>query len=507
MHISTQWQNWWLPNCIKKPRADLHKRAGVGHESCTYHFTHDGVDERWLLSHDHAPSAPSTEKLLNVVHQVVVNARVVKAIAANRNDIYRPEVMQTIEDEIDMLGPRLVDLSMQIHEKAELKFHENFAHDTLSDFMAAQGFKVTKNYKSDVPSATETPKFMKTAWRAAFTHIPKQLGASAVRTLGVNSEMDALPIPKGQVTHACGHNLIAIGGVAVALAVKKALQQHDVAGSVVLLGTPAEEGGHGKVRLLDADGYKGIDACVMCHPGSGPQHSVVTGSSLAIQAIRVEFTGKPAHAALQPWEGVNAQDAVMLSYSAISMLRQQIRPDLRVHGVVQYDKEPLPANVIPADMAMVWNIRAPTKADLEGLRARVVKCFEGAAIATGCTANIVCKPPVLNLNQNSVLAKEFAHIATVRCGMTAAEADENGAFSTDFGNVSYALPALHPGYAVPTVPNGGNHTAEFAAAAGTPEAHAETLKVAKALSLLGFRVLDDDGFFKDVKDQFTATAK
>ncbi|KAJ7804470.1 hypothetical protein B0H14DRAFT_3774384 [Mycena olivaceomarginata] len=341
---------------------------------------------------------------------------------------------------------------------------------------------------------------MKTAWRASFTNIPKETDAiRTARTLGVNSEMDALPVPKDKVTHACGHNLIAIGGVAVALAVKKALQDHDVAGSVVLLGTP----GQALVAVANAE----LDS-VRCHPGSGPQHSVVTGSSLAIQAIRVEFKGNPAHAALQPWEGVNAQDAVMLSHNAVSMLRQQIRPDLRVHGVVYYNKEPLPANVIPADMSMVWNLRAPTKTDLDGLRERVINCFEGAAITTGCTANIVCKPPVLtSIKTRSWVSKEFTHIATVRCGMKEEEANGNGAFSTDFGNVTYALPGVHPGYAIPTVPNGGNHTAEFTAAAITPEAHEETLKVTKALSLLGFRVIDDGKFFNDVKGQFDATSK
>ncbi|KAJ7069926.1 hypothetical protein C8F01DRAFT_1114640 [Mycena amicta] len=433
----------------------------------------------------------------------MVRTRLVKAASRelDRDDIYRPEVMLTIENEIDRNTAQLVELSKKIHENAELKFHEAFAHDTLSDFMAAQGFEVTKHFKSDVPAPGETPEFMTTAWRASFTHLSKQQNTEG-RTLGVNSEMDALPIPKGKVTHSCGHNLIAMAGCAVALAVKRALEVHDVAGTVVLLGTPAEEGGHGKVRLLKAGAYKDIDACVMCHPGSGPQHSVVTGGNLAIQAIRVTFTGKPAHAGLQPWEGINAQDAVMLSYSAISMLRQQIRPDLRVHGVVSYDKSPLPVNVIPADMSMIWDIRAPGESDLEALCKRVVKCFEGAALATGCTAKIVCKPPILNLRQNSVLAKEFSHIATVRCGLTSSETDSNGAFSTDFGNVTYELPGLHPGYAVPTLPNGGNHTAEFAAAALTKEAHDETLKVAKALALLGFRVIEDNDFFERVQTDF-----
>ena len=113
-----------------------------------------------------------------------------------------------------------------------------FAHDTLSEFMANNGFEVIKHYKSDVEAEGEEPKFMTTAWRASFTHKPKRATASKFRTLGVNSDMDALPIPKGKVTHACGHNLIAIAGVAVALAMKTALEVHDIPGTVVLLGTP-----------------------------------------------------------------------------------------------------------------------------------------------------------------------------------------------------------------------------------------------------------------------------
>lgn len=130
--------------------------------------------------------------------------------------------------------------------------------------MSSKGFTVTKKYKSDVPY-DDMPKYMTTAWRAEFTHTPKRAQGSArsARTLGVNSEMDGLPIPKGEVSHACGHNLIAVGGVGIALAVRKALEVHDVAGTVVLLGTPAEEGGRGKVRLFEAGGYKGIDACIM----------------------------------------------------------------------------------------------------------------------------------------------------------------------------------------------------------------------------------------------------
>ncbi|KIP11140.1 hypothetical protein PHLGIDRAFT_21810 [Phlebiopsis gigantea 11061_1 CR5-6] len=422
--------------------------------------------------------------------------------------------MKTIEEEIDRLSPQLREVSLKIHGNAELGFKEYFAHDVLTSFMEKEGFNVTRHYKANCPYP-QSPEYMQTAWRAEFSHKPKSAPASgSARTLGVNSEMDALPVPVGKTSHACGHNLIAIAGVAVAVAVKKALEVHDVEGKVILLGTPAEEGGHGKVRLLEFGAYKEMDACLMCHPGGGPPHTAITSGSLAIQAIRVQFEGKPR--CLSPWEGVNAQDAVMLSYNAIAMLRQQLRPDLRVHGVVNYGAKALAPNIIPATMAMTWNVRAPSKQDLDVLRERVIKCFEGgsflmyphrgAAIATGCSVKIESKLPALNLNQNSVLGDEFAHAATVRYGMTAAVVDASHGASTDFGNITYALPGLHPGYSIPTLPNGGNHTPEFAYAAGTSAAHDETLMVTKALSLVGFRVIDDDEFFLKVKQAFDATS-
>ncbi|EKM61617.1 uncharacterized protein PHACADRAFT_135410 [Phanerochaete carnosa HHB-10118-sp] len=474
----------------------LEDHEGLHQDVCCYAIAHGDANDQWLLDPNLVAPTASTEKVLNTLHDIAFSADTFSVPSG----IYRPEVMETIEQEIDRLSPQLRELSLKIHAHPELRFREQFAHDTLSDFMAYQDFEVTKQYKSHVPSK-ETPRYMTTAWRAAFTHTSEQAVAHSshsARTLGINSEMDALPIPKGSASHACGHNLIAIAGVAVALGVKKALEVHDVAGSVVLLGTPAEEGGHGKARLVEAGAYKEMDTCIMCHPGSGPKHMVTLASSLAIQAINVNFKGKP-YAALQPWDGINAQDAVVHAFNSVSMLRQQLRPELRVHGVVHFDKSPLPVNVIPSDMSMVWNIRAPTKQDLGDLRERVLKCFQGAATATGCSLNFVCKQPLLNLQQNSVLAREFARTAANRCGMTAAKVEDSGAFSTDFGNVTYELPGLHPAYTIPTAHNGANHTAEFAAAAAAREAHDETIKVAKALALTGFRIIDDEAFFREVR--------
>lgn len=191
-------------------------------------------------------------------------------------------------------------------------------------------------------------------------------------------ELDALP----GIGHACGHNLIAISGVAAALSVAEALEKHDVPGRVILLGTPAEEGGGGKINLLQAGAYKDMDACLMVHPS--PFDNVAR--MLAVVPIYVSFEGVPAHAGAVPWEGKNALDAGVLSYMSISALRQQIKTDCRVHGILQgTDWAP---NVIPDNCKLEYNVRAPTAKAVEELAGRVEKCFEAASLATSCKVKI-----------------------------------------------------------------------------------------------------------------------
>ncbi|KAH7927319.1 amidohydrolase [Leucogyrophana mollusca] len=390
-----------------------------------------------------------------------------------------PEILQTIEDTVDGLDPALRSLSLQIHDHPELMFEEKFAHDILSDFMETHGFTVTRHYLG-----------LDTAWRAEYTH------GKGGRTLGINSEMDALPL----IGHACGHNLIAISGVGVAIAVKTALRAHNVSGKVVLLGTPGEEGGGGKIILLQRGGYKGMDACLMCHPSPGIPNSVALASTSAMQSMDVEFFGHSAHAGAAPWEGTNALDAAFLAYSSVSVLRQQIKPDHRVHGVIQGNNGS--ANVIPDYAKMRWFVRAPTRDQLVALRQRVQACFEGAALSTSCRVSIVSGNDMyFDLHQNSVLAEDFASTVSTRFGMRAGSRQKNGA-STDFGNVSYELPSIHPSFAIPTQLKGGNHSPPFAESARTTEAHKACMVITKGLASTGFRVIDDDRFFKKVKEAF-----
>ncbi|CCM01369.1 uncharacterized protein FIBRA_03419 [Fibroporia radiculosa] len=405
----------------------------------------------------------------------------------------REAVLATIEETLDRLGPQLRQLSLDIWSHPETLWEERHAHDALTSFMSEHGFDVTPHYLG-----------LATAWRAVYSRAPSVAGggaAAAPRVIGINSEMDALP----GIGHACGHNLIAMAGVGVALAVKAVLEQHDVPGKIVLLGTPAEEGGNGKGILLERGAYEDMDACIMCHPSAGEPNTASLGPSLARQEVDVEFFGHgysiyalahlSAHAGAAPWEGQNALDAAFLAYSSVSVLRQQIKPTHRVHGIV-IGKDWAP-NIIPDNAQMRWVVRAPTWDEVETLSKRVVACFEAAAHATSCKFKIGTGAGAYDLRQNKPLGQEFAQIAK-RYGVTA-EFDGGMSASTDFGNVTYALPSLHPGFTIPTQPNGGNHTPQFTEAAATLDAHSKTITVVKALAAVGFRVLDDAEFAKKAK--------
>ena len=207
---------------------------------------------------------------------------------------------------------------------------------------------------------------------------------SGGRVVTFNVEYDALP----GIGHACGHNLIATGSLAAFLGIVAAMKVHHIAGRVRALGTPAEEGGGGKIRLIDAEAYADVDACLMTHPFSSAlippvYHGVAYGTCVASVKFGATFTGKASHAAAAPHEGINALDAAVLAYNGLSMLRQQIKPDQRIQVVILKGGE-VP-NVITPKSVLDMNVRSSTLEEARDLQVRVKKCFEGAATATGCT--------------------------------------------------------------------------------------------------------------------------
>ncbi|KIJ63658.1 hypothetical protein HYDPIDRAFT_91944 [Hydnomerulius pinastri MD-312] len=389
-------------------------------------------------------------------------------------EVYRPDILEEIERSITELSPKLRELGNKILAHPELKFEEHYAHDEYTKFVEAQGFVVRKHH------------ILETAWVATYTH------GQGGRVLGVNSEMDALP----GIGHACGHNLIGISGVAVACAAKAAMEKLNIDGKIILLGTPGEEGGFGKVQLWDKGAYEEMDVCLMCHPAPGPPHSVSLSGCLSVVRLQVDYSGHTAHAGLSPWEGQNALDAAVAAYSSIGLLRQQIKPTHRIHGI--FAGQDWAPNIIPDNSTMHWYVRAPTTKEAFETTARAKKCFEAAALGTGCTVKITQGHVGNELAQNKALGEELADVVRKKYGQIDYEWGISSA-GTDFGNISHLMPGLHPGFSIPTVLAGGNHTQAFTDAASTDAAHEACLDVSKALAHVGMRVITDEAFLTKVK--------
>ncbi|GMK57164.1 hypothetical protein CspeluHIS016_0310040 [Cutaneotrichosporon spelunceum] len=402
--------------------------------------------------------------------------------------LFSSDARDAIKAAINDAVPGLTKLSMYISDHPELGFHEVRAHEHLTDYLEEAGFEVERGYKG-----------LSTAFRASWKR-------GKGRVFGFNSEYDALPT----IGHGCGHNLIAVSGVAAAIGTRAGMQKAGIQGEVVLIGTPAEEGGVGKGVLLERDGYKGVEACMMIHPVAGPgvkPGMAAVTPTLAVNTVNVEFFGRAAHAGGVPWDGINALDAVNIAYSSISALRQQLHTSDRVHGIILKGGEA--PNIIPDHTAMKYYVRARSAAGVEELTKRVCACFEGAAKATGCTVKHKTERMLMDLRNNLIIAEEYAsamgkefHIPT----LVAIDDWNYAGGSTDFGNVTYAMPAVHPHYAIDS-PNGGNHTVAFRDACRTKEAHDYTWKFAAGMACVAARFMQDDKFAADVKDWYDDNTK
>ena len=373
---------------------------------------------------------------------------------------------------IDSNAPELEQLSDEIWKNPELADVEYKAHDLLTNYLEKKGFTVERSFTG-----------IKTAFRATF--------GSGRPNVCVICEYDALP----EIGHACGHNLIAEAGIAAGLGLKAVLESPNAPkGMVTVMGTPAEEAGGGKAFLIENGAFKDIDVAIMVHPCP---FDVIKPRATAITQLKVTYTGKAAHAAAFPWEGVNALDAAVMAYTSISVLRQQMKPSWRVHGIITNGGAK--PNIIPEKSSLMYYIRAPNKSELDQFKAKVVVCFETAAKATGCQVEVNqpdgC-PTHLDIFHNSVLAKSYLeNIKALGVSDIMEEHDTLG--STDMGNVSYVVPSIHPMYKIGSGET--NHTREFTQVSNTPEAHIETLTAAKAMAHTCIDVLTTDGLLEEIK--------
>ncbi|RCH94598.1 hypothetical protein CU098_010623, partial [Rhizopus stolonifer] len=298
----------------------------------------------------------------------------------------------------------------------------------------------------------------------------------------------------------CGHNLIAISGLASALGIKAVLESGKVFGKVVLFGTPAEELSIGKIVLIQKRAFQdNVDVCMMLHPSAEDANYA---KMIAINDIHVEFFGKPSHASASPWKGVNALDAIVQAWNNISMMRQQILPTDRVHGIVT-DGGQAP-NIIPEHTSAVFFVRTTRAHEAKRLMKKVENCFEAAALATGCQVKYHWREIGITKDviQNSKMADIYAQHMK-KYGIRFApriEQERLGGASTDMGNVSYEMPVIHPAFAIHTTAS--NHTIEFTEAAKTPLAHQDTIRASKCLAATAVDVLFDNDFYDIIQNQF-----
>ena len=382
---------------------------------------------------------------------------------------------QTVQQMIDSVSEDLRSISLSIHGKPELRFEEHHAHQVLTDYLAANGFHVNRG-AYDMPTAFEA------------------LAGSGGPTIAVMCEYDALP----GIGHACGHNLIAISGIAVGLALKQALG--DGNGTIVVLGSPAEEGGGGKIRLAERGAFANIDAAMMLHPA--PVDSAWFNST-ATMTFEVAFHGKNAHAGGMPWEGVNAMDAIVMAHSAIGLLRQQLRPTDRVTGMITNGGQAV--NIIPDYASALYGIRVRRHSELEALQEKVTNCFKAAALATGCRLELTSTIGYADMRANEPMAltymENFAALGGKTVPAERARREPAGG-ATDMGDVSYLVPSIHPSFAIPVTVGTANHTAGFTACAATGEAHEATLRAAKALAMTAVELFANPDLLESTRAEF-----
>jgi amidohydrolase len=371
------------------------------------------------------------------------------------------DVKQQICERVDGERDALVELSARIHAHPELKFEEHRAASWVADYLESAGFAVE---------------------RGAFglpTAVAARLGNRRPR-IAILCEYDALP----GIGHGCGHNVIAAAGAGAGAALARLIGS--LGGSLVVFGTPAEEGGGGKILMADKGAFADVDAALMVHPAGMDLPAM---NVLAVSQVEVEYRGRASHASAFPHRGVNALDALVTAYNAIAQLRQHIRATERIHGIVT-DGGQAP-NIVPERAAGVFYIRAATARHLASLKRRVEGCFNAGALATGAEMHLrTVSADYSDMDTNGPLADAYAANMRIlgRTVTALSEVPAAVAGSTDMGNVSKLVPAIHPMIAV-SPPHVVLHSQEFARWAGSDDGHRAVIDGAKALAMTAADVL------------------
>jgi len=377
---------------------------------------------------------------------------------------------------VDGLADELESLSHRIHANPELGYQEVKAAGWLAEYLAAKGFKVEKGVAG-----------VETAYRATI-----ETGEGP--TIAILCEYDALP----GLGHACGHNVIATSGAGAGAALA-AVRGQLPKGRIQVIGTPAEEGGGGKMKLIEGGVFTDVDCAMMIH---GLDRTILHADLLGIVRVNFDFTGKAAHASADPWQGVNALDAVIQTFNAISALRQQVRPDVRIHGIITNGGQA--PNIIPEAASATFYVRAATLDYMWEVYKKVVACAEGAARATGAQLQTVQVPTVYEpLKRNETLLGAFK-VNLERLGDTPEPPDPSRLGSSDIGNVSQVIPAIQP-YIKIAEAGTPIHSRAFAEAAVKPLARRGLVTAAKTMAMTTADLLADPALVRRAKDEFAAS--
>jgi amidohydrolase len=387
------------------------------------------------------------------------------------------ELKIRVNADIDGRKQQLIDFSLDIHEHPEIAFEEHRSAGKLADLLEANGFAVERGI-CEIP----------TAFRASY--------GSGEPQVAIIAEYDALP----GVGHGCGHNIIATASGAAGIAVRSLVEE--MGGTLLVIGTPAEEAAGGKVYMAARGAFEGLTCAMMVHPGN---RDTAIAYALACLELDIEFEGRAAHAAARPEAGINALDAMIAAFANIGLLRQQLRDSARVHGIITEGGQAV--NVIPHHTAAKLLIRTEDDDYMdEILKPKVLACFEGAAKATGCELTYKWgeESRYKTMRTNLSLAEAYrVNIESLGRSVVSPESSRSMG-STDMGNVSQLVPGIHPAIAIapPQIPI---HTTDFREFAASESGHAGLLDSAKALAMTAIDVFLDADLRERMWTEFRAS--
>lgn len=378
---------------------------------------------------------------------------------------------QQITGFIESIKDELIQISRFIHDNPETAYKEYKAQDVLTKVLQKYGFEISKNFLG-----------LGTEFKAVY--------GSGSPTIAYLCEYDSLP----EIGHGCGHNIIGTASAGAAIGLSKVIQK--TGGTIVVFGTPGEESSGAKVTMVEKGVFDGIDAAMMVHPSDTTAES---GTSLALDAIEFTFSGKTAHAAANPEQGINALNACIETFNLINALRQHVTPDVRIHGIIA--EGGVAPNIVPDRAVARFYVRSLKRSYLNEVTEKVKNCARAAAMGVGAGLNIEnYEFSYDDMITNQTLSRIFSHNLK-ESGIIDIKGPGSSIGSLDMGNVSHVIPAIHPYIKICDTGIAG-HTREFAEFAISPLAGENMIKAACALALTGYDIITNHDILKEIKEEF-----